>query len=165
MPDRTKSVELLNKAVGLELQAILQYMYWHIHLDDQGFDPLAKLMRQTAISEMIHTEQLAERILFLKGDVDMEPAGPVEKSTDPEMMIEQAMQMEQDAVVIYNQYALECAANADSGTKQVFEEMVTDEEGHFDLFEKQLDNIKRFGLSYLALQSFNVPPTTGPGSQ
>jgi hypothetical protein len=30
-----------------------------------------------------------------------------------------------------------------------------DEEGHFDQYEKQYDNIKRFGLSYLALQSFD----------
>jgi bacterioferritin len=33
--------------------------------------------------------------------------------------------------------------------------MVTDEEGHFDLFDKQMDNIKRFGPNYLALQSFS----------
>jgi bacterioferritin (cytochrome b1) len=34
------------------------------------------------------------------------------------------------------------------------ERLVGDEEGHFDQYEKQHDNIKRFGLSYLALQSF-----------
>jgi bacterioferritin (cytochrome b1) len=37
-----------------------------------------------------------------------------------------------------------------------FEHLVGDEEGHFDQFEKQHDNIKRFGLSYLALQKFRV---------
>jgi len=31
---------------------------------------------------------------------------------------------------------------------------VADEEAHFDAFDKQLDNIKRFGPNYLALQSF-----------
>jgi hypothetical protein len=34
---------------------------------------------------------------------------------------------------------------------------VTDEERHFDAFEKQFENIKRFGASYLALQSFPGP--------
>jgi hypothetical protein len=32
----------------------------------------------------------------------------------------------------------------------------SDEEGHFDSFDKQLDNIKRFGPSYLALQTFDA---------
>ena len=36
--------------------------------------------------------------------------------------------------------------------------------GHYDQFDKQLENIKRFGSSYLALQSFAqaqaLPPTT-----
>lgn len=41
-----------------------------------------------------------------------------------------------------------------SATKQLFEQLVVDEEGHFDQYEKQHQNIKRFGLSYLALQSF-----------
>jgi len=45
-----------------------------------------------------------------------------------------------------------------------FESLVNDEEGHFDEFDKQLDNIKRFGPSYLALQSFGTaPPETGGG--
>ena len=48
------------------------------------------------------------------------------------------------------------AASADSGSKQLFEQLLRDEEGHFDQFEKQRDNIRRFGLSYLALQSFGA---------
>ena len=47
-----------------------------------------------------------------------------------------------------------CGANADAVSKQIFESLVGDEEGHFDAFDKQLDNIKRFGPSYLVLQSF-----------
>jgi bacterioferritin len=38
----------------------------------------------------------------------------------------------------------------------MFEQLVQDEERHFDEFGKQLDNIRRFGPSYLALQSFNT---------
>src|SRR5512143_835154 len=76
--DRTKSIELLNKAVADELQAVHQYMYFHFHLADQGFAPLSMLFKRIAIQEMGHIEILAERILFLKGDVEMAPAGPVE---------------------------------------------------------------------------------------
>ena len=159
--DKSKSISLLNKAVADELQAVHQYMYFHFHLDDQGFKPLAQLFKRIAIQEMGHVETLAERVLFLKGDVEMVSAGPVEKITEPEAVVAKAMAMEDESTRWYNQAALECAANADSASKQVFEQLVRDEEGHFDLFEKQRDNIQRFGPSYLALQSFNRTPEGG----
>lgn len=157
--DRTKSIELLNKAVADELQAVHQYMYFHFHLDDQGFGPLSMLFKRVAIQEMGHIELLAERILFLKGDVEMIAAGPVEKITDPEAVLAKAMEMEEDGVRSYNEAAMACGASADSVSKQLFEQLVKDEELHYDQYEKQRDNIQRFGPSYLALQSFG---TGGP---
>ncbi|MGD0655700.1 MAG: ferritin-like domain-containing protein [Thermoguttaceae bacterium] len=59
--DAKKSIELLNNGVADELQAVHQYMYWHFHLDDQGFAPLAAMFRRIAIIEMGHVEILAER--------------------------------------------------------------------------------------------------------
>jgi len=152
--DTQKSIALLNKAVADELQAVHQFKNWHFHLDDQGFAPLAGLLKRTAIIEMGHVEKLAERILFLKGDVKMVVAGPVEAVTDPREILTRAAAMEQKSARDYNQSALECSANADAVSKQIFEALVADEEGHFDAFDKQLDNIQRFGPSYLALQSF-----------
>jgi len=152
--EKVKSIHLLNKAVADELQAVHQYMYFHFHLDDQGFKPLSQLFKRIAIQETGHLEVLADRILFLKGDVEMVAAGPVEKILEPEAILVKVMAMEEDGVKTYNQAAQECAANADAATKQLFERLVGDEEGHFDQYEKQHDNIKRFGLSYLALQSF-----------
>jgi bacterioferritin len=163
--NKAKSIALLNKAVADELQAVHQYMYFHFHLDDQGFKPLSVLFKRIAIQEMGHVELLAERILFLKGDVEMVSAGPVEKIVDPEAILVKGMAMEEDGVQSYNQAALECAANADSVSKQVFEGLVRDEEGHFDQYEKQHDNVKRFGLSYLALQSFDAAPPAGAASE
>jgi len=156
--DKKKSIELLNKAVADELEAVHQYMYWHFHLDDQGFAPLSNLFKRVAIMEMAHVEQLAERILFLKGDVNMVSAGPVQRITEPDAVVAKACQMEEGAVGIYNEYALECSKNADSVSKQLFESLVKDEESHYDGFDKQLENIKRFGLNYLALQSFSDSP-------
>jgi len=163
--DKAKSITLLNNAVADELQAVHQYMYFHFHLADQGFGPLSMLFRRIAIMEMGHIELFAERALFLKGEVEMVPAGPVEKITDPEAILAKAMAMEEDGAGSYNRAALECGQNADSASKQLFEQVVRDEEGHFDQFEKQRDNIKRFGPSYLALQSFGggEPQTPAAG--
>jgi bacterioferritin len=76
-----KSIELLNKAVADELSAVHQYMYFHLHCDDQGYDLLAGLFKRTAIEEMLHVERLAERILFLKGEVEMKVASDVKKKS------------------------------------------------------------------------------------
>lgn len=148
------SIDLLNGAVADELQAVHQYMYWHFHLADQGFAPLAALLKRTAIMEMGHVEKLAERILFLGGDVKMVLAGPVQAVAEPSKILAQAAEMEKQSAAQYNKWALECSANADAVSKQIFESLVADEEAHFDAFDKQLDNIKRFGPNYLALQSF-----------
>lgn len=163
--DRKKSIELLNKAVADELQAVHQYMYWHFHLDDQGFGPLSALFRRIAIMEMGHVERLAERILFLKGDVDMVSAAAVQRITEPDAIVAKACEMEQEAVGIYNESALECGKNADSASKQLFEALVNDEESHFDEFDKQMDNIKRFGPNYLVLQSFGSAPAENTPAQ
>jgi bacterioferritin len=153
--DNTKSIHLLNEGVGGELRAIHQYMYFHFHLDDQGFKPLAQLFKQIAIQEMGHLELLAERILFLKGDVVMVESAAVETITEPEAMLVRVMELEEECARDYNRSAIESAANADAASKQLFERLVSAEEGHYDRFKKQHDNIQRFGLSYLALQSFD----------
>ena len=137
-------------------------MYFHFHLDDLGFGPLATLFKRTAIEEMMHIELLAERILFFKGDVELVPSREVDKITEPEDMLIKATAMEEQSAIDYNQAALECSANADSASKQIFEGLVADEERHFDQYDKQLDNIKRFGGSYLALQSFGPGEGEGP---
>ncbi len=93
----TKSIELLNKAVADELATVHQYMYFHVHLDDQGFDPLAKLFKRTAIVEMGHVEKLAERILFLKGDVEMVSGFAVDKIVDPIKILARAAEMEKQS--------------------------------------------------------------------
>ena len=117
---------------------------------------MSKLFKRTAIAEMGHVELLAERILFLKGDVTMTTSGPIETITAPEGILAKAMSMEHASASSYNTAAISCGANADAVSKKIFETLVGDEEGHYDQFEKQCENIKRFGPSYLALQSFDA---------
>jgi bacterioferritin len=150
---KEKSIELLNKAIADELAAVHQYMYFHFHCDDQGYDLLAGLFKRTAIEEMMHVEDLAERILFLKGEVEMEPAQKVEKIHDVAEMLKIACKMEEASARDYNLWANECAQNADSVTKKLFERLVEDEERHFDNYDVEMDNLKKFGDNYLALQS------------
>lgn len=150
---KEKSIELLNEAIADELSAVHQYMYFHFHCDDQGFDLLANLFRKTAIEEMMHIELLAERILFLKGEVEMKAAGEVKKIHDVREMLTLARSMEESSANDYNRWANECAQNADSASKKLFEQLVDDEERHFDQYDIELENLEKFGDNYLALQS------------
>lgn len=162
---KEKSIELLNAAVADELQAVHQYMYFHFHCDDQGYDLLANLFKRTAIMEMVHVEKLAERILFLKGDVNMALAGEVSKVTDVRDMLELSAQMEETSAREYNEWANECAKNADAVTKKIFEELVADEENHYNQFDDEMENLKKFGDNYLALQSIERSKHIGGGGE
>ena len=158
-----QSIELLNKAAADELSAVHQYMYFHFHCDDQGFDLLAGLFKTTAIEEMGHVERLAERILFLKGDVEMVAAEEVRKIQTVQEMLKLARQMEEESARQYNGWANECSAHADSVSKKLFEDLVADEERHFDQYDTELENMARFGENYLALQSIERSRSQGAG--
>lgn len=160
---KEKSIELLNKAVADELTAVHQYMYFHFHCDDQGYDLLANLFKRTAIEEMIHIEKLAERILFLKGEVEMVASGEVKKIHDIRKMLGLAAEMETSSANDYNKWANECSANADSVSKKLFESLVEDEERHFDQYDVEMENLNKFGDNYLALQSIERSKNVGSG--
>ncbi len=151
--DKQKSIDLLNKGIGDELSAVHQYMYFHFHCDDQGYDLLAKLFKKIAVDEMMHVEHLAERVLFLEGEVDMTLSANVEKVHDVKSMLEMAAKMETQAAEDYNNWANLSSQNNDSVTKKLFERLVEDEEEHFERFDDEMENLKKFGDNYLALQS------------
>jgi bacterioferritin len=162
---KEKSIELLNRAVADELSAVHQYMYFHFHCDDQGYDLLANLFRRTAIEEMMHIEKISERILFLKGDVEMKASTEVQKIHDVKKMLKMAAEMETNSAHDYNVWANECAQNADSATKKLFELLVEDEERHFDQYDVEMENLRKFGDNYLALQSIERSKNISTGTQ
>lgn len=148
-----KSQKLLNKAVADELSAVHQYMYFHFHCDDQGYDLLADLFKKTAIEEMLHIERLAERILFIGGEVELAASYEVDKIHDVRAMLEKSKKLEESSVMDYNKFANECSANADSASKKLFEDLVLDEERHYDQYDNEIEAMEKFGDNYLALQS------------
>lgn len=150
---KTHSIELLNKAVGDELQSIHQYLYFHFHFEDRGYEMLSKLFEQIAIVEMKHLEMLADRILFLGGDVELRPTHGVQKISEPKMMMELAKKMENESVQNYNEWAKMLHEESDAVTKRLFEELASQEEAHYDEFEIEAENCEDFGDVYLALQS------------
>jgi bacterioferritin len=159
-----KSIALLNRAIADELSAVHQYMYFHFHCDDQGYDLLAGLFKRTAIEEMLHIERIAERVLFLRGEVEMKESADVEKIHEVRKMLERAAEMEEHSQMDYNRWANECGANADSASKRLFEDLVVDEERHGDQYLTEMENMDRFGDQYLALQSIERSKNLSAGA-
>ena len=111
----------------------------------------------------MHVEKLAERILFLKGEVEMKAADEFQKIHDVKKMLDLAVSMETSSVRDYNEWANECSKNADSASKKIFEALVDDEERHFDQYDKEVDNLTKFGDNYLALQSIERSKSIAAG--
>ena len=139
-----KSIDRLNQAIGKEIATTLQYLYFHVHFEDDGYEYFSKMMKQTSITEMFHTDKIADRILFLQGEVEMMP------SFEPRKI---SMTLEQRTVDSYNEGARLCAAEDDQITHKLFQDLAKEEEEHLDMFRTEMENMLNYGEQYLALQS------------
>ncbi len=70
----------------------------------------------------------------------MKLSGKVKQIQDVKEMLKIAAQMEESSAKDYNNWANECAKNADAVSKQLFESLVGDEERHFDQFDDEIEN-------------------------
>ena len=147
------SIDLLNGAVGKEIATTLQYMYFHTRFEDARYRYLSRIMREISIAEMRHIEEFADRILFLEGDVDMNPSFRTRQITDPKEMLRFAMQLEQSTIDSYNEASRIAAEQKDAVTHKMFQDIIAEEEEHFDTFRTELQNLLDYGDDYLALQS------------
>lgn len=149
-----KSIDLLNDALGKEIATSLQYMYFHVHFEDAGYQYLSHKMRMISIAEMRHCEELSDRILFLQGDVDMNASFKTRQITDPKEMLRLSIQLEQSTIDSYNDAARITAEQDDSVSHKMFQDLAVEEEQHLDYFRNELQNFLDYGdKNYLALQS------------
>ena len=144
-----KVIDLLNKARSAELEAINQYMIHHYELEDKDFGKLASKIKEIAIVEMKHAEKLAERILFLKGEPTSKPDATPQKGQEIPKMLATDMALEAQAVKMYNEAAIICAAEKDQKSKDLFEELLSDEEGHLNFFGNIKDHVDKLGAAYI----------------
>lgn len=145
-----KVIDLLNQARARELTAISQYMSQHYELEDGDFGKLASKIKEIAIAEMKHAEKLAERILFLNGEPTSKPDAFAKKGQDIPQMLATDIALEQQAIQMYNEAALMCSAEKDQKSKDLFEELLGEEEQHLDFFDNVKGHVDKMGPAYLA---------------
>jgi bacterioferritin len=159
---RKKVIEVLNKARAMELLAIYQYMNQHYNLDDMDYGELAAKIKLIAIDEMRHAEMFAERIKELGGEPVAEPDGKVVKGQEVKAMYTFDSGLEDNTIDIYNQFLLVCRDNGDSISMKIFEDIIDEEQIHYNYFDNVESHIEKLGDTYLA-KIAGTPSSTGLG--
>jgi bacterioferritin len=138
-------IDYLNKALRSELTAISQY-WLHYRLQvDWGVGRIAETSRKESIEEMHHADKLMDRIIFLEGHPNLQTLDPLRIGENPKETLECDLAAEMDAVALYKEARDYCEKVKDFVSKNLFEELLTDEEGHVDFLEVQLGLMDRIG--------------------
>jgi len=151
MKGSAKVIERLNEALFLELGAVNQYWLHYRMLDDWGLTKLAKKERAESIEEMQHADKLIARILFLEGHPNLQKVAPLRIGQDVKEVLEADLAGEFEARASYSKSRDICRDEGDYVTMKLFEELLTDEEGHIDFLETQLDLLEKIGVERYSL--------------
>lgn len=149
-----KVIEYLNDGLKKELTAINQYFLHSRMLEDWGLTKLAKHEYKESIEEMQHADKFIQRILFLEGLPNLQELGKLLIGEDVKEVIECDLKLELDGVDAYKEAIAYCDEVRDYVSRDLFIEILKDEEGHVDYLETQLQMIEDMGIqNYIQLNS------------
>jgi bacterioferritin len=140
-----KVIERLNEALFLELGAVNQYWLHYRLLEDWGYQKLAKKERAESIEEMQHADKIVARIIFLEGHPNLQTLAPLRIGQNVKEVLEADLAGEYDARTSYKKSREICYETGDYVTMQLFEQLLSDEEGHIDFLETQLELLSKLG--------------------
>ena len=150
MQGDARVIEYLNRGLRHELAAINQYWLHYRLLDNWGYRALAKKWRQESIEEMQHADKIVVRIIFLDGFPNMQVIDPLRIGQNVREVLDCDLAAEMSARALYQEAATHCHAVKDYVTRDLFEELMHDEEEHIDYLETQLDLVAKLGLELYA---------------
>jgi len=146
MKGNQQVIDKLNFLLADELTAVSQYMVHAEMCTNWGYEKLAKATEKRAIDEMKHAEKHIGRIIFLEGRPAVSNLNPIHIMNDVKSQLESDHAAEQGAIAAYNEAIRLCNELGDSGTRELLEDTLEDEEAHIDFVESQLDQIAQMGL-------------------
>lgn len=152
MKGNEKMIARLNERLADELTATNQYMVHAEICENWGYDRIHDMIRKRAITEMKHAEKLIARILFLEGIPIVSTLNKISIGDNVEKQFKNDRAAEFEAIKHYNEDILFAGEVGDSGTRQLLESILTEEDDHIDVIEAQLDQIKQMGIqNYLGV--------------
>lgn len=153
MKGNPKIIDQLNFLLADELTAVSQYMVHAAMVDNWGYGKLHDAIEGRAIEEMKHAESLIDRILFFEGVPIVSSLNKMMIGDQVKVQFERDHEAESGAIKAYNDAIRLAMEEADSGTRELLEDILEDEEKHIDWLEAQLDQIAQMGIqNYLAMQ-------------
>ena len=130
----TELIENLNRALSLELGAVIQYMQHSFLVTGQGREVYRSYFRKQSEDSHDHALTLGDKIVALGGVPTVEP-GMIRQSTDLTEMLRQDLLMEREAMQAY-MAAWESCKETDRPTRFMLEERISKEQLHIDELEK-----------------------------
>ncbi|MBL4929895.1 bacterioferritin [Fuscibacter oryzae] len=140
-----KVIEYLNAGLRSELTAVSQYWLHYRLQEDWGFGRLAAKSRAESIEEMHHADKFITRIIFLEGHPNLQKLDPLRIGQTLRETLESDLAAEHGARTLYIEARQHCDKVGDYVSRALFDELLTDEEGHIDFLETQLGLYDRLG--------------------
>ena len=153
MKGNPKVLAYLQEVLKAELTAINQYFLHAEMLQNWGYKRLYKYTRKESIEEMVHAEKVLERMLFLDGAPNMSELFGLRIGQNVKDQFKNDLALEMEALPRLNKAIAVATEVGDNGSRELFEEILVDEEEHVDWLEAQLQMIEEMGIqNYLAMQ-------------
>jgi bacterioferritin len=146
-------IEYLNKGLRNELTAMNQYWLHYRLLDNWG----SKKWHEESMEEMQHADKLIVRNIFLDGMPNMQVLDPLHIGQTVKEVLDYDLQLEMTARTLYEEAATHCHSVRDYVSRDLFEELMHDEEEHIDFLETQLDLAAKLGLELYAQHHVGKP--------
>ena len=124
----------LNRALGLELAAVIQYQQHSFLVTGPEREVFRKFFRDLSEESHDHAEMLGDKVVALGGVPTVEP-GEIRQSTDLGEMLRQDLELERAAMDAY-MAAWRACTDAELATKFLLEERIASEQRHIEEFEK-----------------------------
>lgn len=151
-------LKLLNEQLTSELTAINQYFLHSKMQDNWGFTELAAQTRKESFEEMVHAEELTDRILLLDGLPNYQRLFSLRVGQTLREQFEADLAIEYEVVERLKPGVIMCREKGDATSANLLEKILADEEHHIDYLETQLELMGRLGDELYSAQCVSRPP-------
>ena len=149
---------LLNEQLTSELTAVNQYFLHSKMQASWGFTELAAHTRSESFEEMTHAERLTDRILLLDGLPNYQRLFSLRVGQTVREQLEADLAIELEVVDRLRPGIQLCRDRQDSGSANLLESIMLDEERHIDYLEAQLALMDQLGEATYLSQCLARPP-------
>jgi bacterioferritin len=137
MVAKEELINHLNKALSMEIGAILQYLNHSYMVMGPYRDAVADQLEKNARDEMEHMEYVSEKIVAYDGVPTTQPAAMYTAKTVPEML-NQDLAAEKQAIAEYEKIIKMAEEYGDTDLRKTIEDITSKEYEHKETLEKML---------------------------